>query len=100
MKELPKYANALLPYFLDEQTIFIVSSDFCHWGERFDYVHQYPDETVIHKSIERLDREGMAKIESQSSAAFQSYLDETKNTICGRQPILLLLAILEAAKDA
>ena len=94
MKELPKYANALLPYFLDEQTIFIVSSDFCHWGERFDYVHQYPDETVIHKSIERLDREGMAKIESQSSAAFQSYLDETKNTICGRQPILLLLAIL------
>lgn len=97
MKDLPKYASALLSYFLDEQTVFIVSSDFCHWGERFDFVHQYPDETLIYKSIEKLDRDGMGKIESQSTAAFKAYLDDTKNTICGRQPILLLLAVLEAA---
>ena len=35
--ELPKakykeYAKALLPLFKDERTVFIVSSDFCHWG--------------------------------------------------------------------
>jgi AmmeMemoRadiSam system protein B len=38
-KSMPKYAKALLPYFLDERTLFIVSSDFCHWGDRFDFTH-------------------------------------------------------------
>jgi AmmeMemoRadiSam system protein B len=40
--DLPKeawqeYAKALLPLFEDERTLFVVSSDFCHWGERFDF---------------------------------------------------------------
>ena len=38
-KKLPDYAKALLPYFMDERTLFVVSSDFCHWGERFDFTH-------------------------------------------------------------
>lgn len=29
-----KYGNLLSKYFDDENTIFIISSDFCHWGER------------------------------------------------------------------
>ena len=29
------YAEVLLPLFLDEKTVFVVSSDFCHWGRRF-----------------------------------------------------------------
>jgi AmmeMemoRadiSam system protein B len=40
----------------------------------------------------------MQLIETQSLASFQKYLDETKNTICGRNPIQLLLAIIELAK--
>jgi len=32
-----EYAKVLLPLFEDERTLFIVSSDFCHWGERFDF---------------------------------------------------------------
>ena len=32
------YAKALLPYFMDDKTVFCISSDFCHWGERFDFV--------------------------------------------------------------
>lgn len=63
-KKLPDYAKALLPYFLDERTLFVVSSDFCHWGERFDFTHQYPEEPLIYKSIEKLDRAGMTAIES------------------------------------
>jgi MEMO1 family protein len=26
------YAELLLPYFKDPSTLFIFSSDFCHWG--------------------------------------------------------------------
>lgn len=77
MDKLSIYAQALLEYFLDDETVFIVSSDFCHWGERFDFVHQYPDEKPIYESIEKLDRCGMEKIESQSCSNFKQYLDET-----------------------
>ena len=58
------YAKALLPLFLDESTLFVVSSDFCHWGERFDFTHKFVDEPIIYKSIEKLDKVGMNAIES------------------------------------
>jgi predicted class III extradiol MEMO1 family dioxygenase len=29
------YGKLLAKYFDDENTIFCVSSDFCHWGQRF-----------------------------------------------------------------
>jgi AmmeMemoRadiSam system protein B len=37
VSDLPKYAEILGPLFMDKKTLFIVSSDFCHWGEDFDY---------------------------------------------------------------
>ena len=40
----------------------------------------------------------MTLIEQQDFAGFTKYLDETNNTICGRNPIQLLLAIIEEAK--
>ena len=102
--ELPKskynaYARRLMPLFKDERTVFIVSSDFCHWGSNFDYYRLHPDtpEGEIYKSIEKLDREGMALIESQNLEGFKAYLKDTKNTICGRNPITLLLALIEEA---
>jgi len=27
-----KYGKLLAPYFSDEKNLFVVSSDFCHWG--------------------------------------------------------------------
>ena len=75
-----------------------MSSDFCHWGSRFQFTHQFPDEPVIHKSIARLDKQGMDLIEGQQFAPFTAYLSETENTICGRHPIQLLLSIIELAQ--
>ena len=34
---LDKLGGILAPYFDDANTIFIVSSDFCHWGSRFGF---------------------------------------------------------------
>lgn len=53
------YAEILAPLLMDDKTVFIVSSDFCHWGQRFRFVHKFDDEPIIHKSIERLDHQGM-----------------------------------------
>ena len=62
-KKYHEYAKLLLPLFKDEKTVFVVSSDFCHWGSRFDFTHQFNDEPEIYKSIEKLDRQGMSLIE-------------------------------------
>ena len=33
-----EYGKILAPFFEDKETLFIISSDFCHWGEDFDYM--------------------------------------------------------------
>ena len=56
--DLPKpkyklYADVLLPLFMQERTIFIVSSDFCHWGWRFQFTpNKDRDAPKIHNFIE------------------------------------------------
>jgi len=40
---IPGYAQSLLPYFEDERTLFVVSSDFCHWGKRFNFTHKFQE---------------------------------------------------------
>lgn len=42
----------------------------------------------------------MDLIEAQSVAEFQKYLKETKNTICGANPITLLIAVIELGNKA
>ena len=34
---LDQVSSVLAPYFEEENTVFIISSDFCHWGTRFNY---------------------------------------------------------------
>ncbi|KIJ45285.1 hypothetical protein M422DRAFT_30133 [Sphaerobolus stellatus SS14] len=128
-KEKEVSFGSLLAQYLDkEDTICIVSSDFCHWGTRFQYTFYYPsapnpnsdDHPVgqrlsrgqalpstittfpIYASIEALDREalrlltlpGPCESASRSHDEFAKYLERTKNTICGRHPIGVLLGAL------
>lgn len=110
---------------IDPRTLFVISSDFCHWGTRFQYTHYLPPLTdgnpleggyslsrtspgpdsaqPIHQSIRQLDEYGMNTIafESQQGKTagdahdqFSAYLKTTKNTICGRHPIGVLLAAM------
>jgi hypothetical protein len=32
-----RYGQLLAPYLLDPSNLFIISSDFCHWGSRFKF---------------------------------------------------------------
>ncbi|KAG2180088.1 hypothetical protein INT43_003876 [Umbelopsis isabellina] len=110
------YGEALAPYLSDPATLFIVSSDFCHWGSRFRYTYYRADETSepihlksstksseittpIHKSISNLDHRGMEIIETLNHEDFAKYLRETDNTICGRHPIGVLLAALAVLRQ-
>ena len=41
IKDYPSLAKHLVTYFMDDRTLFVISSDFCHWGSRFDFQHKY-----------------------------------------------------------
>ncbi|KAA8525522.1 hypothetical protein F0562_007377 [Nyssa sinensis] len=88
------YGRMLAKYVDDPNNFFSVSSDFCHWGSRFNYVHYDKKHGAIHKSIEALDRMGMEIIETGDPDAFKQYLSEFDNTICGRHPISVFLHML------
>lgn len=102
---------ALLPYFQDSTSTFVVLSDFCHWGRRFGYTGYVPEmqllllttyqdarirHTPIYKSIEYLDRAAMLVASAGSAAKWDAYIETTGNTICGQKPIAIVLLLLEA----
>ena len=57
-KMMSEFASVLLPYFKDPSSVFLVSSDFCHWGERFDYQH-HAGKGEIWERIQSLDMQGI-----------------------------------------
>ncbi|KAF9414270.1 hypothetical protein BGZ76_004899 [Entomortierella beljakovae] len=107
-----QFGKLLAPYLDNPENLFIVSTDFCHWGQRFSYTYYAsndgtafshgrgvnPKNPQIFEFIEKLDRQGMEKIEQQTHSEFCKYLSKTKNTICGRHPIGVLMAALEVIK--
>lgn len=122
------FGGLLAQYLAQNDTIFVVSSDFCHWGTRFSYTFYYPtplpcesptllgksgarpaSSCPIHASIRALDHEamdilalepGIGKTADQAHSDFENYLIRTKNTICGRHPIGVLLGALAAIQGS
>lgn len=97
---------------IDKNTIVVVSSDFIHYGPRFDYVpfNNLPNsvsnnmliddlnKTIINNIVSRvkkLDSDIFGKISQKNSQEFISLLDATKATVCGKVPIAILLKIIE-----
>merc|ERR1719340_458301 len=78
-----KYGAIFAKYLADPTNLFVISSDFCHWGDRFHYTHYDSAAGEIHQSIKALDHAGMDIIESLDAPGFTSYLKQYGNTICG-----------------
>lgn len=115
------YGALLAPYLADPGSVFIVSSDFCHWGSRFSYTYYLPSSSSapadgysirsskpnnppptdppIYESIARLDKLSMEAVESGSHEKLVQNLKETGNTVCGRHPIGVLMAAMEVLRD-
>ena len=88
----------LLELYNDEKTLFVISSDFCHWGKQYGYTYVENKKEEIWKNIENLDKEALNIISEMNFNELLKYFNKTKNTICGRNAILLLLNIIEKYK--
>jgi AmmeMemoRadiSam system protein B/AmmeMemoRadiSam system protein A len=78
----------------DEMTpddLLVVSSDFVHYGPRFDYV---PFEHDIPAGIKKIDTGAIEHIVGLDRGGFKEHVSQTGATICGRDAIDLLLRLL------
>jgi len=91
-----KTAKCLLPLWKSD-TLWVISSDFTHFGDSFGYVPFYND--VEHK-LKDLDMGAVEKILALDFKGFSGYLEDTGATICGAGPIKILLKIIELANCA
>ena len=91
-----KIAVALRPL-IDDNTLIIASSDFTHYGNRFQFV-PFPLNFQTEENIRKLDMGAIKEIGNKNFEGFYNYVNKTGTTICGSSPILILLAMLP--KDA
>lgn len=94
-----KYGRIFAKYLSDPSNLFVVSSDFCHWGQRFRYTYYDDKKGEIHESIKALDYAGMEIIETLDHDAFTHYLKKFGNTICGRHPIGVFLGAVQELRQ-
>ena len=87
-------AEALLPYW-NSDSLWIISSDFTHYGDSFGYL---PFKDNVPENLKKLDLGAVDKIIEMDSKKFSDYVEETGATICGRNPIKLLLKTIELSE--
>lgn len=119
--EEQQYGRILAPYLKDPGNIFIISSDFCHWGKNYSYAPRYIDGVLrnpyahtaasgdlshidlgfdassppeLHEIIKKLDEMAMDAVESGVHGDFHKLIAKTKNTVCGSHPIGVIMAAL------
>jgi len=86
----PKIAAALREY-VDANTLIVASSDFTHYGRNYDFA---PFKGDLRPQIEKLDKGAVDRILKLDAPGFRSYVIDTGATICGRNPISVLLELL------
>lgn len=88
------FARELRPL-LDEHTLLVISTDFTHYGEQFGYApFRNLSGEALGTAIGELDGKVFDSFASRDENAFQAVLEETGATVCGREPLALLLALL------
>ncbi|KAI9749623.1 MAG: hypothetical protein M4579_006800 [Chaenotheca gracillima] len=123
------FGSIFAPYLRDPSSVFIISSDFCHWGLRFRYTYYLPNaptgastssaaslpdpnsghslnsssraptSPAIHESIAAMDKMAMNAIEGGKHKDFLKNLNDTGNTVCGRHPIGVMMATIERVEQ-
>jgi len=76
---------------LDDGTLVVASSDFTHYGANYGYV---PFTQDVEKNIETLDMGVFELFAKKDLQGFLKYLNKTGATVCGRDPLAFLIAMM------
>ncbi|MFH1073446.1 MAG: AmmeMemoRadiSam system protein B [Nanoarchaeota archaeon] len=80
---------------LKKTVVYIVSSDFTHYGINYHYV---PFVDNIQENLYKLDADAIEYIKKLDYKGFMGFVDEKEMTICGQLPIALLLRLVKSKK--
>jgi hypothetical protein len=89
-ENISKMAAALKPH-ITPDTLFVISSDFTHYGEMFDY--QPFSENVL-ENIGAIDFEAIDYIRHRNVEGFYSFFEKKSPTICGEFAFKLMFELL------
>src|SRR5206468_2560570 len=88
---------ATLRSVLEPGTLVVASSDLTHYGRRFDYLPVEPTDAMrVASALRDLDDVALALILARDADGFRRHVDAAGATICGRDPIEILLRALPA----
>ncbi len=93
---LIQLGNELFEALKNKNVVYIISSDFTHYGFNYGYV---PFTDNVKENLNKLDKKAIDLILNFDIEGFKEYLDKTKITICGAVPILVLLTIMNNYKE-
>ena len=92
--ETAKTLAQTLKEHLGPDDLIIASSDFTHYGKRFDYLPFSLDNPELAKKIRELDMGSLEAIRKLSATDLYNYRQKTGITLCGIAPIMVLLELL------
>jgi MEMO1 family protein len=78
----------------DARTLFVFSSDFTHYGPRFDFTPFGTLSPATLDWIRDLDRRAIGLLSTMDGVGFRSYLDETRATLCGGHALATMVELL------
>jgi len=87
---------AVIRGLLDENTLLVVSSDFTHYGPNYGYT---PFRDHVPERLRLLNDAAVQEILEVDVPGWETFLNNTQATICGRKPIALLLETLQPFDD-
>jgi AmmeMemoRadiSam system protein B/AmmeMemoRadiSam system protein A len=90
-------AGRILAGMIDPNTLVVASSDFTHYGPRYEYV---PFTENVPEGLRKLDMDAFAFIAAKDPRGLLEYRRRTGTTICGCVPIAVLLAMLPGDAEA
>ncbi len=80
---------------VDDRTLLVASSDFTHYGDRFGYTPFRASSVAdLKKKLSALNHEAADLIVRRDARGFQDFLTRTRDTICGKDAIAMLLEML------
>jgi AmmeMemoRadiSam system protein B len=88
-------AASLMPLW-EPDTLWVVSSDFTHYGRSFGYL---PFSNQVKENLKTLDLGAADQILALDPNGFVRYVETTGATICGAAPIQLLLNVVRLANE-
>ncbi|MBY0356395.1 MAG: AmmeMemoRadiSam system protein B [Candidatus Obscuribacterales bacterium] len=88
--EAQQIADTLKPE-LQNDDLIVVSSDFTHYGPRYDYT---PFREGVDEGIKRLDEQAFFYLSKNDLSGFSKFQRDSGDTICGVYPCQILSALL------